>query len=134
MRRNETESGGLTPKQEKALSALLNEPTIEKAAKQAGVSRVQLWRWLNESTFSEAYTEARGRLFESTMTALQSASVAAVETLREITTDANAPASVRVSAARTILDTALKAREALEAEERLTALEALLTPNKGAKR
>lgn len=128
MRRNETESGGLTLKQEKALAALLTEPSAHKAAALVGISRASLFRWLNDPVFAAAYRDARGRLMESTLTALQSASVAAVETLRAVMGDESAPGSVRVSAARAILEHSLKAREIFENEDRLHFLESVLKP------
>lgn len=134
MKRNETEPGALTPKQEKALAALLTETTVIEAAKAAGISRATLFRWLSEEQFQAAYKEARGRLLESTLTALQSAGPAAVVTLLRVMEHATSNPGAQVSAAKAILDTGLKARDMLETEERLTAIEALLTPNKGAKR
>ena len=76
MRLNETK---LTARQERALDALLREPTVLSAAEAAGVSKATIFRWLAEPLFSLAYKQARAQLLESTLTALQSASGAAVE-------------------------------------------------------
>lgn len=134
MTRNETDSEGLTPKQEKALAALLTQPTTHEAAKAAGVSRATLFRWLNDPVFAAAYREARGRLLESTLTALQSAGPAAVATLLNVMENATSNPGAQVSAAKAILDAGLKARDMLEIEERLKTVEALLTPNKKGER
>jgi hypothetical protein len=80
MSRNATETG-LTPKQEKAIEALLAQPTVEKAARLAGVNKVTIFRWLNDEQFSAVYRAARGRLLEGTLQSLQAASGDAVETL-----------------------------------------------------
>jgi len=39
----------LSRKQEQAIAALLTCPTIEQAAKAAGVGETTLWRWLQDS-------------------------------------------------------------------------------------
>ena len=49
----------LTPKQEKAITALLAQPTIEAAAATLGVNPVSIHRWLQEPAFVEAYRSAR---------------------------------------------------------------------------
>src|SRR5215467_4883305 len=49
----------LTPKQEKAIFALLEEPTLKKAAATAGVNPTTLWRWLKTTDFRQAYMLAR---------------------------------------------------------------------------
>lgn len=119
----EKNQGALNAKQLKAIDALLNESKTEAAAKAAGVSVTTLWRWMQEPTFANALRAARGKVLNSTMTALQSASGEAVKTLREVLKNKVARPGEQVSAARAILEYALKAREVLEVEQRLTELE-----------
>ncbi len=116
----------LTAKQARAIKALLEEPTTTAAAAAAKVSVPTIFRWLANPTFSAAYREARSRLVETALTRLQSASSDAVKTLRATLTDPLAQPSVRVSAARAILEFSLKAREMMEFEERLERLESTL--------
>jgi hypothetical protein len=123
MRENESHAGTLTAKQLRAIEALLKEPTTVAAAKAAKVSEATIFRWLADPLFDQAYRQARGRLLESTLTALQCASGDAVQTLRGILSDPLAQAPARVSAARAILEFSLKAKEVLEVEERLRTLE-----------
>ena len=59
MSQNSTD--GLTPKQEQAIVALLNEPTVTRAARALGVNDRTLYRWLDDPTFSGAYRRARRR-------------------------------------------------------------------------
>jgi hypothetical protein len=113
----------LTQKQQKTIQALLENPTARAAAKAAGVGETTLYRWLGEAAFSRAYRAARNQLLEGTLTALQAASSEAVQTLRQVMQDAEAMVTARVSAARAILEFALKAKEQLETEARLSALE-----------
>ncbi|MGH9834952.1 MAG: hypothetical protein ACRD9Y_18180 [Blastocatellia bacterium] len=123
MRVSESQKGELTPKQVGAIEALLSEPTTTIAAKSAGVGEATLFRWLNDPDFSAAYRDARGRLLERALTILQASSTDAAECLRDIVRNKKAPVYARLSAAKTILEIGLKAREALEVEERLRALE-----------
>jgi AcrR family transcriptional regulator len=124
----------LSSKQQRALEALLREPTIQAAADAAGVSKATIFRWLAEDVFSAVYRDLRGQLLESTLTALQQASGDAVATLRTVMTDETAKGSERVSAARCVLEMSLKAREILETEERLADLETRLNAQPGLKR
>ncbi|MCW5967582.1 MAG: hypothetical protein KIT57_03650 [Blastocatellales bacterium] len=122
----------LTDKQLRAIDALLKEPTTRAAATAAGVNERTLFRWLSDATFAQAYRAARSRLLESTLTALQAASVEAVKILREVMANYEAQATARVSAARAVLDFALKGREQIELEERLRALESAVEPKPAA--
>ncbi len=49
----------LTHKQDKALIALLTEPTITAAAKKAGIGERTLYRWLDDPLFAGALRQAR---------------------------------------------------------------------------
>jgi hypothetical protein len=113
----------LTAKQSRILAILLETPTISEAASRAGVTTRTIFRMLNDEAFAQAYREARNRLLTDVLTAVQSASIEAVETLRDVMAAKSVPAAARVSAARTILEMALRGREAIEIEERLRALE-----------
>ena len=113
----------LTAKQQRAIESLLREPTIQSAAESAQVGKTTIFRWLAEPEFSAAYKQQRGQLLESTLTALQAASVDAVTCLREVLNDKSALVTARVSAARAVLEISLKAKAELETEERLRALE-----------
>ena len=126
MRVNENQDGKLTSKQQRAIEFLLSEPTTKAAAEKSQVSEATIHRWLNDPAFSAAHKVARGRLLETTLTALQSASTEAVTCLRNVLNDLGAPITARVSAARNVLDFALKAHDVLEVEERLSVLEARL--------
>lgn len=116
----------LTPKQVRALQALLVEPTLSKAARIAGVSESTLFRWLNSEDFNAAYLEARARLLDDALTVIQSAAADSARFLQELVNDREAPKAVRLRAACEILSFSLKEREVFETEERLAALEALL--------
>jgi hypothetical protein len=114
---------GLSDKQRRAIAALLSEPTIRQAAESSKVSEATLYRWMADSQFAAALREARGRAFESMLNSLQAASGKAMETLNNVMDDEEASAAARVTAARTILEMSLRARDLIEVENRLRALE-----------
>ncbi len=119
-------------KQEQAIAALLTEPTLEKAARAAGVSESTLRRWLQEPGFQNTYRTARGELVERTLARLIQASGKAIATL-ERNLDCGKPAT-EVRAAATILREHIRTRELVdlseqiqEQERRLSAIENLTT-------
>ena len=116
-------AGKLTRKQEALISALLTAPSLAAVAQQAGLSEVTAWRWLKDATFQAAYREARRAVVQHAITQVQQATGEAVETLRGVMQDAEAPASARVSAAKAVLETAIKAVELEDLEARIVALE-----------
>ena len=117
-------SSQLDRKKQSAISALLTNPTIEKAAQAVGVSEKTLWRWLQLPEFSAAYQQARTEVLEQTISVLHKATGAAVAALvRNL--KCGKPA-VEVRAALGVLDQTFKAREMLETEARLKAVEEML--------
>jgi hypothetical protein len=113
----------MSRKQELAIAALLREPTIEAAAKAVGIAPITLLRWLQVPEFRVAYREARRQVVEGAIAYLQAATNEAVETLRKVMVDGEAPASSRVSAARIVLETAIRGVELLDLEVRVEQLE-----------
>ena len=101
---------------------LLTCSAITDAAKQCSIG-VTLHRWLKDATFQAAYREARRQVVQQAIVQIQQATGEAVETLRKVMQAADAPASAKVSAAKTILDTAVKAIELEDLEQRIVALE-----------
>lgn len=71
--------------------ALLQHPTIEKAAAAVGVSGVTLWRWMQTEEFQQAYRKARREAFSQSLARLQHAASAATATLLKIMVDREAP-------------------------------------------
>ena len=113
----------LDGRQERMILALLEHPTLEKAAAAAGVSDVTLWRHLRKPEFADAYRKARREAFSQSVARLQHASNAAVGTLLRVMTDREAPAASRVRAADVVLQTALRGMEMEDLEVRLDRLE-----------
>jgi hypothetical protein len=105
-------------KQEQFIAALLSHSTVEAAAKVVGIGNVTAWKWRQDPAFVKQYREA----MHQAAGLLQGAAREAVETLRAILSKAESEAA-RVSAARTILDMALKAADLEDVQQRLDALE-----------
>lgn len=114
------------PKWERAIVALLTYPTIGEAARSVDMGESTLLRWLSEPNFQAAYRETRRQCVESAIARLQQSACEAVTTLVTVMQDALTPASVRVSAAKTVLEQAYRGQEILDMEERLAIVETQL--------
>ena len=110
-------------RQDQYIVALLEQPTLQKAAAAVGVSDVTLWRCLKQPEFADAFRKARRDAFSQSVARLQHASSAAVGTLLRVMTDKEAPASSRVRAAEVVLSTAFKGIELDDIEARVAELE-----------
>jgi AcrR family transcriptional regulator len=106
--------------QEAAIAALLSHPTLDSAAKAAGVSRATLFRWTQEPDFQAAYRDARRQAMDGAIATLQAATAEAVAALRKALREKG---STRVTAARAIWEFSFRSRELLDIEERLATLE-----------
>jgi hypothetical protein len=114
----------LSRKQEALISALLLAPTLAAAAQAVGVHEATAWRWLKDPAFQEAYRDARREVVRQAVAQVQQACRIAVTTLTGVMQDGESPASAKVAAARTVLETAIKAVELEDLEARIAALEA----------
>ncbi len=112
----------LTPVQERAIIALLNEQTISGAAAAAEVGQRTLYRWLRQPEFSRAYREARRDAFGQAIALTQRYAPLAVNTLAQIMMGDGAPSSSKVAAATTILRFG---REGIELDDLAARVEAL---------
>ena len=116
----------LSRNQEKAIAALLVHPSIPAAAKAIKVGESTLSRWLKISSFQAAYRSARKQVVSFAIAKMQTAMMEAVDTLKTVMNDPEAPASTRVAAARTILDLGVKSLEIEDFEERIKILEIMV--------
>ena len=114
---------GISRKQDTAIGALLSRPTISAAAESVGIGESTLRRWLKDRDFLAAYRETRREAVSQAVGQLQAACSVAVVALTDISKDVNCPASARVSAARTVLEMALKGVELEDLAVRVEELE-----------
>lgn len=116
-------TSNLTPRQEKAIAALLTEPTVVKAAESIKVGERTIRRWLAEPEFDRAYKAARRSAFDVAVGLTQKYAGLAVHTLAKILADNSAPHAAKVSAAVAMLKFAREALELDDLARRLDELE-----------
>ncbi len=114
----------MTPKKQKALLALLTNPTKEKAAAAAGITSKTLRGYLADPEFRISYEKAFAGMVEDATRQAQQSISPALSTLREITENETENAQARISAARSILEYSLKLMEQTDIITRLENLEA----------
>ncbi|HKS39369.1 MAG TPA: hypothetical protein VJX74_02060 [Blastocatellia bacterium] len=125
-----TLQANLSAIQERAIIALLSHSTIKGAAKAVGVDDATLYRWLQDKDFHDAYMSARRESVSLSIARLQQSSMEAVNTLKMIAKDKEAPASSRVMAAKAILEFSIKAVEIEDMATRLAEVETVIKAQK----
>jgi len=120
---SENGSATLSPRQYKAVRALLAEPTVAKAAVASGVGESTIYKWLGESAFRQALAQAEGEAVATVGRRLATLAENALDELARAMSDPLTPAPVRVRAAEVILSNLLKYREIVGFEQRLADLE-----------
>jgi hypothetical protein len=113
----------LTGKQSKVIALLVSGATIEAAAHKSAVNPATVHAWLKKPHFADGYRNARRSVVTQATASLQAACSDAVSTLLAVASDASAPASSRVSAARVILEMSLKSFELEDLAARIEKLE-----------
>jgi hypothetical protein len=116
-----------TRKRDVAIGALLTEPTIEAAAKAAGIGEKTLRRWLHEPDFDAAHREAREEVVRTAVGRLRALLGEAIETLRRGMT-CGTP-SVEIRAAVAVIEQVIKGTDVLDLAERVAAVEERTTPS-----
>jgi hypothetical protein len=114
----------LTPKQQKAIAALLSAPNIRKAAEDAGVPERTIYDWLKTAPFKKAYRDAQRESFKHAIGLCQKYLPHAVQTLVQIMADKDAQKSARVTAALGLLKFGRESIELDDMVERIEKLEA----------
>ena len=122
MSRKVTHSG-LTPKQARAVEALLTTGDVAAAAQAAGVARETLHRWMRVPVFLEAVRAAEAQALDDLSRMLVRLGRTALGTLAKAMGDATTPMATRVRAADAVLGRLLQIREVATLETRVTELE-----------
>jgi hypothetical protein len=112
----------ITPKQARAIQALLTNPTLTKACGEAKISRSTLGRWLADPRFNRALIEAEGQALQDTTRLLLTGRDAALKTLGDLMTKATSD-NVRRQAANDWLNFMYKSYELQTLETRISELE-----------
>ena len=103
------------------VAALAGGATVQEAARTAGVSESTAYRRLNDPAFRQRVAEARSEMLSRAIGTLARVSTAAAITLAQLL-KAEAE-SVRLGAARSVLEMAVKFHETEQLEQRIAALE-----------
>jgi hypothetical protein len=104
--------------------AMMSHPTVEATAAAVEISPATAYRWLQDEAVIRRLAEARRDAMSRAIARLQEAATEAVDCLCQVQRDGESE-SARVSAARTILEQALRAVELGDIAERLAKLEAI---------
>ena len=94
-----------------------------EASEVSGIPQATMFRWLQEPDFRREYQQARGRVLELAIARIQKACGEAVQVLLTIMNDNTLSTSPRVSAAKAVLDMAIKGVEVEDLRSRIGALE-----------
>jgi len=113
--------GELTARQSKAIAAILEAPSIEAAARAAGVAKSTLYEWIRQEPFRAALEAARADIYRAGIDTLKGAAGKAAGRLIELLDSRNE--NTRRLTAREILALSMKIDETQTLEKRLTAIE-----------
>jgi hypothetical protein len=113
----------LNPKQYKAITALLDQPTITKAAIAAGIGHATMHGWLQQPEFRRAYMHARWKVVQQSISQVQRFTSEAAALLRDIMNDKSSPAYARIAAANSIMNNGLRGVELEDHDERLAEIQ-----------
>ena len=114
---------GLDARQLQAIEALLQHPTLARAASAVGIHERTLRRWLRLPQFKAAVSEARREAFGQATGLMQWYASVAVTALVKILNDTAASSSARVAAAGMVLKLGREGIELDDLAQRLAALE-----------
>ena len=115
------ESKKLKQREQLAL-ALLQQPSMEKAAAAVGISTTTAWRIGKTPEFAEQFERARRNAYDQVSSRLQYGAAKAVDILVDVMENPRAPHACKVRAADTMLHHAAKAKE-MDVDARLDRLE-----------
>lgn len=101
----------LSPKQNRALQALLTQSTKTEAAKAAGITPRTMTAYLADPNFQREYKKAYGELVTDAARQAQQSLNPALAALRSIVDDPNQNGNTRIAAARALLEYGLRLTE-----------------------
>jgi uncharacterized protein (UPF0147 family) len=125
MRENET----LSPKQTRAIEALLAGKNVTKAAAHADVSRRTLHRWMQKKAFQKRLRAAQDASIAELTRSMTPLAKTALDALEEAMSDDNTPSYVKIRAALGVLGQHRQIQESYYLTERVAQLERELDGN-----
>ena len=106
-----------------AVVALLQNPSVAKAADAVGLDKATLYRWIKQPAFHQALTAARAQAQAQAVANLQRGADSAATLLLSAMRDPHAPVASRVRAAEAVMQCGGKAFGHSHLERRLAKLE-----------
>ena len=106
-----------------AIAAIVAHPTIKAAAAACGITEKTMHAWLNEPGFARKVRDAQEEIARGSMSRVMNTIGCALEVLVEVATGEDINPGTRVSAAKALLDQALRVYELETVQRRLDALE-----------
>jgi len=119
----------ITPRQQRAVRALMENRTNGEAAKAAGIGERTLYRWLSEPLFRQALQDAENQAADMTARRLATGTRLALDVLVTILESEAAGDTLRLQAAKAWLENYHRARDDGDLDRRITALEASAAVN-----
>ena len=96
----------MQPGQQRALEPILAGHSVTDIASQVGVRRETVWRWRQDPSFASEVSVRQGQRRQSIHSELDAGVLEAVQMLRGLVADPEAPAGARVRAATALMDRA----------------------------
>lgn len=120
------DKSSLTRRQLHALPFLISNPSVESAAKQAGVSAKQVFDWLNQPAFRDELEKRKNEAVDQAVDRLKATASKACDTLIGLLDHAGSD-SIKHRVAVDMLNMTLKYMEFKEVEQRIRKLEDTIT-------
>ncbi len=115
----------LTPKQTVAMPYIAANPSMTEAAKAAGISRVTLYRWMQDPSFRAELERIRRDAVDLAYAELRGLALKSVTAIAELLEDPDP--RVRSMAARTALYNVARAEEVYQLRNRFDVLDRAIT-------
>jgi hypothetical protein len=116
----------LEAKHDQLIFSLLREKTRALAAAKAGIHPSTMYRWMQNPAFKAKYRAALRDRFQDCVAELAKNAVDAAHTLVDAAADVEEEMSVRIVAAKAVIDRAFKAQDTIAVQEGLDHLRATL--------
>ncbi|HVS39970.1 MAG TPA: helix-turn-helix domain-containing protein [Gemmataceae bacterium] len=107
---------------EAVVLALAGGETVAAAARKTGMGERTIHRWRQDAAFCREVEQARADMFSRALGCIAEGCASSALVLRQLALKAKSE-SVKLSAARALLELGPKLRESVELEQRLAALE-----------
>jgi hypothetical protein len=117
----------LSPRQNRAIEALVSGASASVAASYAGVTPKQVYQWLKKPVFKQEIKDRNHEILESAVNHLTRAASDSVLLLQQAVRDPNQSMNIRIRAADMILTHLNSYKKLYELEDRLVQLELKIT-------